>query len=210
MYVHRPAVTPFINAASKNDLEKVKEMILQRGFDSQTLNSALLCACLKGYLPIVKFLISHGAEIDYNNPDTDTDLDTDWTALHRAAFSGNLELVQYLTEKGAKIDVTDKNNQIPLDIAAKYQNKQVQWAHPSKDQPLPSAIGYREIVQYLMQKLNVIFLEAANRQDFKRQSIYVSATISLLTHYHNISGKVFIQTEYYKRFSSNALPEFLL
>ena len=44
----------------------------------------------------------------------------------------------------------------------------------------------------------------------KRQSIYVSTTISLVTHYHNISGKAFIQTECYKRFSSNALPEFLL
>ena len=44
----------------------------------------------------------------------------------------------------------------------------------------------------------------------KRQSIYVSATISLEMCYHNISGKAFIQTECYKRFSSNALPEFLL
>ena len=42
-----------------------------------------------------------------------------------------------------------------------------------------------------------------------RQSIYVSATISLVTRYHNISGKEFILTECYKRFSSNALPEFL-
>ena len=40
----------------------------------------------------------------------------------------------------------------------------------------------------------------------KRRSIYVSATISLVTRYHNISGKAFIQTECYKRFSSNALP----
>ena len=44
----------------------------------------------------------------------------------------------------------------------------------------------------------------------KRQSIYVSATISLVMHYHNISGKAFILTECYKRFSSNTLPEFLL
>ena len=44
----------------------------------------------------------------------------------------------------------------------------------------------------------------------RRQSIYISATISLVTHYHNISGKAFILTECYKRFSSNVLPEFLL
>ena len=43
-----------------------------------------------------------------------------------------------------------------------------------------------------------------------RRSIYVSATISLVMRYHNISGKVFILTEHYKRFSRNVLPEFLL
>ena len=43
------------------------------------------------------------------------------------------------------------------------------------------------------------------------RSIYVSATISLVTRYHNISGKaLLILTERYKRFSSNGLPEFLL
>ena len=45
---------------------------------------------------------------------------------------------------------------------------------------------------------------------FWSRSIYVLATISLANHYHNISGKAFVQTEYYKRFSGNALPEFLL
>ena len=45
----------------------------------------------------------------------------------------------------------------------------------------------------------------------KRQSTYVSATISLvMMHYHNISGKACLQTEHYKRFSCNALLEFLL
>ena len=38
----------------------------------------------------------------------------------------------------------------------------------------------------------------------RRQSIYVFATISLVMHYHNISGKAHILTECYKRFSSNA------
>ena len=33
---------------------------------------------------------------------------------------------------------------------------------------------------------------------------------SLVIHYHNISGKAFIQTKRYKRFSSNVLLEFLL
>ena len=42
------------------------------------------------------------------------------------------------------------------------------------------------------------------------RGIYVSATISLVAHYNNISGKAFIQTERYKRFFSNALKEFLL
>ena len=34
----------------------------------------------------------------------------------------------------------------------------------------------------------------SSRQIFWRQSIYVSATISLVTRYHKISGKAFIQT----------------
>ena len=34
------------------------------------------------------------------------------------------------------------------------------------------------------------------------RSIYVSATISLVTRYHNISGKALILTERYKRFAS--------
>ena len=44
----------------------------------------------------------------------------------------------------------------------------------------------------------------------RRQSIYVSAIILLVTRYHNISGKAFILTERYKRFCHNALLEFLL
>ena len=46
--------------------------------------------------------------------------------------------------------------------------------------------------------------------NIKVRSIYVSATISLATHYHNISDKAFIHTERYKRLSSNALLGFLL
>ena len=42
------------------------------------------------------------------------------------------------------------------------------------------------------------------------RSIYVSATVSLVTSYHNISDKAFTHTERYNRFSSNALLEFLL
>ena len=77
MSARQPAATQFIYAASKNDLEIVKENIDYTG--RQTINTAFLCACVNGHLAVVKLLISHGAAIDYNP-------DTDWTALHRAAF----------------------------------------------------------------------------------------------------------------------------
>ena len=73
-------------------------------------------------------------------------------------------MVKYLTEKGAKIDVADKKNQTAMDIAANYQLS----ANPGAPSTNSSVIEYRKIVEYLMQKLNVIFLKAAHRQDFKK------------------------------------------
>ena len=64
-----------------------------------TKNRALIYASRNGYLPVVKYLTEHGADI--------TALLNE--ALRWASLNGHLEIVKYLVEHGA--DITARSNQ---------------------------------------------------------------------------------------------------
>ena len=94
-----------INAISHGKLEIVKYLITQ-GADIHYQNYApLRCASCTGDFAIVVYLIEHGANI--NNSE----------ALKGASSNGHLEIVKYLVKHGAKID---SNESEPLRYASQY------------------------------------------------------------------------------------------
>lgn len=72
--------------------------------------SVLMLAALKGYLPLVKVLIDHDADV--NKPG--------WTPLHYAASAGQVAVIEHLLEHSAYIDAESPNGSTPLMLAAMY------------------------------------------------------------------------------------------
>jgi len=72
--------------------------------------SVLMLAALKGYLPLVKQLVAHDADVNK----------TGWTPLHYAASSGQVAVIEFLLENSAYIDAESPNGSTPLMMAAMY------------------------------------------------------------------------------------------
>lgn len=92
-------VAEALASAANLDLEKT---------DSSGEN-ALMMASLNGNLPLVKFLVDKGAEVNKKG----------WTALHYAATNGHDDVVSYLLDKSAYIDAGSPNGTTPLMMAAR-------------------------------------------------------------------------------------------
>lgn len=102
-------------------------------FHPETVNSTdyrgwsfLQNFALKGDWKAVKFLIDHGADVNFQ------DSEKRWTALHHASDYGHSSIVSLLVESGASIDIVDYRDRTAL-----------LWAC-AQDRP--------EIVDYLLQK----------------------------------------------------------
>ena len=72
-------------------------------------------ACEEGHLPIVKYLISKGANIEARDKD-------EKTALHYATFRGDYPIIEYLISKGANLKAKNKYGQTPLHYACQKDN----------------------------------------------------------------------------------------
>lgn len=72
--------------------------------------SPLMLASLKGYLPLVKTLVEHDADV--NKPG--------WTPLHYAASTGQVPVMAYLLDQSAYLDAESPNGTTPLMMAAMY------------------------------------------------------------------------------------------
>ena len=107
----------FINAIKNGDLETVKQII---NFDNAIVNEPdergekpLYYAADKGFLPIVKYLVEHGAVIN------ETDVNQGGygiTALHVACLEEkNLPVAIYLAEHGGDLHLGNYTGETPLD-----------------------------------------------------------------------------------------------
>lgn len=85
----------------------------------------MINASLHDHLPIVEYLVSNGADINYQKEDG-------WAALIVASFNGRLSVVEYLLSHGASINDKTNNGYTALICASEK-------GHPS-------------IVQYLLSK----------------------------------------------------------
>ena len=109
-----------IHYASNSDLlQIVKYLIENRKVDLNTKGyferTPLHKACENGYLPIVDYLISKGANIEAKDKEGKT-------PLHYACSNNHSLIVGYLISKGANIEAMDENGRTPLHHAS-YSSK---------------------------------------------------------------------------------------
>jgi len=80
--------------------------------------TALICAAAKGYIDIVKMLLSSGADVNLSNNDG-------WTALTCAAAKGYIEIVKTLLSSGADVNHSDKFGRNALKLATEAKRNDV-------------------------------------------------------------------------------------
>lgn len=118
--------TPLHIAVSNGNLGKVKQLIhyifntnpsfieAKNNFGSSPLHYATWF----GQLPIIKYLMEHGADIKTRDI-------FDQTLIHAAAWNGELKLVEFFLEKGLSLEDKDKRGNTPLLSAAKNDRLKV-------------------------------------------------------------------------------------
>jgi hypothetical protein len=93
-----------LEAIENGDLDTFSQLV---GQDDSLRNgpnyfgSWLHCASLDGRLPIVKYLVEHGADVNLRGGSTNT------TPISLAALGGHLQVVAYLVSHGASLDMSD-------------------------------------------------------------------------------------------------------
>ncbi|MDH3997358.1 MAG: ankyrin repeat domain-containing protein [Desulfuromonadales bacterium] len=92
------------------------EQALQQGAqvnqpEQKKASSALIFAAERGFVDIVKLLLSKGAEYNYQN-------NHDFSALQAASRNGHLEVVKLLVQVGADVDLMDESGRSALWFAA--------------------------------------------------------------------------------------------
>ena len=104
--------TPIQYAAESGQLEIVRYLVEQQGVDVNTVGALhttpLHGACREGHLPIVKYLISKGANIEARG-------EYKMTPLHEAVDANNSDIIRYLLEQGADKFAKDSDGQTPYD-----------------------------------------------------------------------------------------------
>ena len=87
-------LTPFLEAVYKGNLDEMKNLVLK---DVDIDDYAMCIACGKGFLEIVKYLVSLGLDIQVcdNNP------------VIQASLYGHLHIIKYLVSLGADIKAQD-------------------------------------------------------------------------------------------------------
>ncbi len=94
----------FTGACNDGNLKIVKKYI-DRGVSVNELSfgwSPLQIAATKGHLVLFKYLLAHGADINYAHPISRMN------SFHLAAFGNYADIVKYMAEKGADINIKMK------------------------------------------------------------------------------------------------------
>jgi ankyrin repeat protein len=110
----RSGNTPLIEAVAYNRMAVAAYLLDQAHADVNDKNNSgetpLHWAAAKGYLDMVKLLLTHHADIAAATKD-------DQTPLHFAAQEGRTDVVALLLDRGAKVNVRDSHERTPLRLA---------------------------------------------------------------------------------------------
>ncbi|XP_074478518.1 protein phosphatase 1 regulatory subunit 16A [Sebastes fasciatus] len=107
-----PKSITLLDAAARNDLEEVREL-LNNGVSPDLVNedglTALHQCCIDDFVEIVQCLLDAGACVNA----CDSEL---WTPLHAAATCGHTGLVQLLIQSGADLLAVNADGNMPYDL----------------------------------------------------------------------------------------------
>ncbi|XP_049912301.1 protein phosphatase 1 regulatory subunit 16A [Epinephelus moara] len=107
-----PKAVTLLDAAARNDLEEVREL-LNNGVSPDLVNedglTALHQCCIDDFVEIVQCLLDAGACVNA----CDSEL---WTPLHAAATCGHTGLVQLLIQAGADLLAVNADGNMPYDL----------------------------------------------------------------------------------------------
>ena len=110
-----PRARPLYYAALCGFLELVEYLTLKYPQYASSrgglFGTPLHSASLEGYLPVVRYLLQHGVDVNSRNSADDT-------PLLLASWKGHLDVVQCLLEHGADMNLLDYENAAPLTWAA--------------------------------------------------------------------------------------------
>ena len=159
-------VNDIFQAVTKGKLTSVQWLIekenVNKNKKDELIRTPLHWACKKGYFPIVKYLISKGADV--NTKDNQGNC-----GIHYASKAGFCSIVEYLIEKGnVDKDIKGEKNKTPLYYGCFYGHKpiaqyliskgaDVNLKDKSGDSIIHCAVRMNlfSIVKYLIEKKNV-------------------------------------------------------
>ena len=103
--VTRKGYTPLLYACTHNNILDVSKFFLNRGAnvnacDFVCKSTPLVEAIYRKDYPLVRLLLSYGAELEHRD-------NTESTPLHWAARAGDLEIMTLLINRGAEVNVQD-------------------------------------------------------------------------------------------------------
>jgi len=97
-------------------------LIHELGLDIRLHGGAVLRQAVSDHdLKTIAYLLDHGVDINYNQPDMVYPYQA--TPLTVATRMGNLTMVKYLVERGADVTLTEKGGERPYTIAVENKNK---------------------------------------------------------------------------------------
>ncbi|KAJ8276883.1 hypothetical protein GJAV_G00068970 [Gymnothorax javanicus] len=107
-----PETVTLLEAAARNDLEEVRQL-LNNGVSPDLFNedglTALHQCCIDDFVDMVQCLLDAGATVNA----CDSEL---WTPLHAAATCGHTGLVQLLVQSGADLLAVNADGNMPYDL----------------------------------------------------------------------------------------------
>ena len=110
----------FEQKAFEGDLDNM-ELLLKKGFktDSATFSKSLYMASDGGHINVIEFSLQNGANINWQTEDSKT------TPLMIAGDRNQIETVKFLLGHGADPHLKDKNGLTALDMANRYNKKEI-------------------------------------------------------------------------------------
>jgi ankyrin repeat protein len=115
-----------LTAAVEDGAIPIVQLLVQYGADVNRLDYSAtvpLTYAIHGHFSIAKYLIHHGADVNYQCKGS-------FTPLMDCAYQNNLDGIKFLVERGAKLDLTDSRGDSALILAANFQTEDGPTCNP--------------------------------------------------------------------------------
>jgi len=98
----------------------LSKILMNKSADVDTKNNEdiMHVAAEEGYVEVIKYLRSHGVDINVRDKDG-------WTPMHYAAFAGRIDAIQCLTELGGVVGARDNCGDMPMHKASEAGHVEV-------------------------------------------------------------------------------------